>query len=143
MHYPMSTKPHELCAVSHFFSVTIVMASTSSITSMQGTKLGFTISSPQAKQLWSENNLDHRRQRNLRLPLCRPDLAPSDYFVFPRLKEHLSGRRFSSNSAVKTSAETWLNGQRPDFYQDGLNKLVLRCDKCLKTFTLCRKSDRE
>ncbi|GIY38671.1 hypothetical protein CEXT_299221 [Caerostris extrusa] len=34
------------------------------------------------------------------------DLAPSDSFMFPRLKEHLSGRRFSSDSAVKTSAES-------------------------------------
>ncbi|PRD19678.1 UNVERIFIED_CONTAM: Histone-lysine N-methyltransferase SETMAR [Trichonephila clavipes] len=36
-----------------------------------------------------------------------------------------------AGSAVKTSAETWLNGQGPDFYQDGLSKLVLRNDKCL------------
>ncbi|GFS81921.1 uncharacterized protein TNCV_2497081 [Trichonephila clavipes] len=57
-----------------------------------------------------------------------PDLAPSDYFLFPKLKEHFSGRWFSSDSAVKTSAETWLNGYGPDFYQDGLKKLVLHSD---------------
>ncbi|GFU20284.1 hypothetical protein TNCV_4933591 [Trichonephila clavipes] len=51
-----------------------------------------------------------------------PDLAPSDCFLFPRMKEHLSGRRFSSDSAVKTSAETWFNGRGPDFYQDGLSR---------------------
>ncbi|GFU27277.1 uncharacterized protein TNCV_1694331 [Trichonephila clavipes] len=61
-----------------------------------------------------------------------PDLAPSDYFLFPKLKEHFSGRWFSSDSAAKTSAETWLNGYGPDFYQDGLKKLVLHSDKCLK-----------
>ncbi|GFX53054.1 uncharacterized protein TNCV_1655131 [Trichonephila clavipes] len=60
-----------------------------------------------------------------------PYLAPRDYFLFPRLKEHLSGKRFSSNSAVKTSAEIWLNGQGPHFYLDGLSKLYLRSDKCL------------
>ncbi|GFU07501.1 hypothetical protein TNCV_2224921 [Trichonephila clavipes] len=27
--------------------------------------------------------------------------------------------------------ETWINGNGPDFYQDGLIKLVLRSDKCL------------
>ncbi|GFT69947.1 uncharacterized protein TNCV_4732681 [Trichonephila clavipes] len=68
---------------------------------------------------------------NLESPLYSPDSAPSDYFLFPRLKEHLSGRRFSSDSAVKTTAETWLNEQGPDFYQGGLSKLVLRSDKCL------------
>ncbi|GFU27625.1 mariner Mos1 transposase [Trichonephila clavipes] len=62
---------------------------------------------------------------------CSPDLAPSDYFLLSRLKEHLSGRRFPSDSAAKISTETWLNGQGPDFYQDGFNKLVLHADKCL------------
>ncbi|GFU51129.1 hypothetical protein TNCV_966221 [Trichonephila clavipes] len=33
--------------------------------------------------------------------------------------------------AVKTSVETWLDGQGPDFYQTGLKKLALRSDKCL------------
>ncbi|GFU74038.1 hypothetical protein TNCV_1641641 [Trichonephila clavipes] len=59
-----------------------------------------------------------------------PDSAPSDYLLLLRLKEHLSSRRFSSDSAVKTSAETRLNEQRPDFYRDRL-KVVLRFDKCL------------
>ncbi|GBM44138.1 hypothetical protein AVEN_93778-1 [Araneus ventricosus] len=47
---------------------------------------------------------------------------------------HLSGRRFSSNSHVKTAANNWLNGQGRDFYQAGLNKLVLISDKCLNRF---------
>ncbi|GFW81178.1 hypothetical protein TNCV_4805461 [Trichonephila clavipes] len=38
--------------------------------------------------------------------------------------------------AVKTSEETWFNGQGPDFYQDGLSKLVLRSDKCLNRLDL-------
>ncbi|GFW76166.1 hypothetical protein TNCV_2058131 [Trichonephila clavipes] len=37
------------------------------------------------------------------------------------------------DSAVKSSTETWLNEQGSDFYQDGLNKLVLCSDKCLNT----------
>ncbi|GBM93661.1 hypothetical protein AVEN_132445-1 [Araneus ventricosus] len=35
----------------------------------------------------------------------------NDYFLFPKLKEHLSGSRFSSENDVKTVAENWLNGQ--------------------------------
>ncbi|GBO19223.1 hypothetical protein AVEN_70724-1 [Araneus ventricosus] len=52
----------------------------------------------------------------------------SDYFLLPKLKEHLSGTRFSSHSDVKTAAENWLNGQERDFYQARLSKLVLRSD---------------
>ncbi|GBN64334.1 hypothetical protein AVEN_187237-1 [Araneus ventricosus] len=40
-----------------------------------------------------------------------PHLAPSDCFLFPKLKEDLSGVRLSSNIDVKTVAENWLNGQ--------------------------------
>ncbi|GFU83562.1 hypothetical protein TNCV_4218221 [Trichonephila clavipes] len=35
--------------------------------------------------------------------------------------------------AVKSSADIWINRQGSDFYQDGLNRLVLRSDKCLNT----------
>ncbi|GBM83668.1 hypothetical protein AVEN_57367-1 [Araneus ventricosus] len=59
---------------------------------------------------------------------------PNDYFLFSKLKENLSGIRFSSDSDVKTAAENWLNSQGRDFYQAGLNKLVLRSDKCLNRF---------
>ncbi|GBL86506.1 hypothetical protein AVEN_194771-1 [Araneus ventricosus] len=48
--------------------------------------------------------------------------------------KHLSGTRFFSNNDVKTAAENWLDGQGRDFYQDGLNKLALRSDKCLNRF---------
>ncbi|GBN44832.1 hypothetical protein AVEN_142150-1 [Araneus ventricosus] len=59
---------------------------------------------------------------------------PSEYFPFPKLKEHLFGTSFSSESDVKTAAENWFNGQGRDFYQAGLNKLVLRSYKCLNRF---------
>nr|GBN18540.1 hypothetical protein AVEN_27647-1 [Araneus ventricosus]GBN18562.1 hypothetical protein AVEN_38415-1 [Araneus ventricosus]GBN18631.1 hypothetical protein AVEN_144502-1 [Araneus ventricosus] len=59
---------------------------------------------------------------------------PSDYFLFPKLKEHLSGTEFPPDSDVKTACKKWLIEQGRDFYQAGLNKLVLSSDKCLKIF---------
>ncbi|GBO40437.1 hypothetical protein AVEN_206507-1, partial [Araneus ventricosus] len=32
---------------------------------------------------------------------------PKNYFLFPKLKEHLSGTWFSSESDVKTVVENW------------------------------------
>ncbi|GBM61780.1 hypothetical protein AVEN_18341-1 [Araneus ventricosus] len=61
-------------------------------------------------------------------PPYSPDLTPN------LGSKHLAGTRFSSNSDVKTAAENWLSGQGRDFYQVGLNKLVLRSDKCLNRF---------
>ncbi|GBM02321.1 hypothetical protein AVEN_138444-1 [Araneus ventricosus] len=40
----------------------------------------------------------------------------------------------SSDSDMKTAAENCFNGQRPDFYQAGLNKFVRRSDKSLNRF---------
>jgi len=44
-------------------------------------------------------------------PPSSPDLAPSDYHLFPGLKKKLKGRHFSSDAEVIAAAETWLDGQ--------------------------------
>ena len=43
--------------------------------------------------------------RILQHPPYSPDLAPSDYFLFPKLKENFRGRRFSSDSDVIQAVE--------------------------------------
>jgi len=49
-------------------------------------------------------------------PPYYPDLAPSDYHLFPGLKKQLKGRHFSSDAEVIAAAETWLDGQPSDFF---------------------------
>ena len=49
-------------------------------------------------------------------PLSSPDLAPSDYRLFPGLKrKQVKGRHFSSDAAI-AAAETWLDGQTSEFF---------------------------
>jgi len=55
-------------------------------------------------------------------PPYSPDLAPSDYHLFPGLKKQLRGRHFSSD-AVIAAAETWLDGQPSKFCLSGLQML--------------------
>ena len=55
-------------------------------------------------------------------PPYSPDLAPSDYHLFPGLKKQLKGRHFSSHAKVIAAAETWLDGQTSEFFCD-LQKL--------------------
>lgn len=64
-------------------------------------------------------------------PPYSPDLAPSDYHLFLYLKKHLGGQRHDDDDDVKTAVQQWLSNQAADFYEDGLQKLVLRYDKCL------------
>jgi len=39
-------------------------------------------------------------------PTCSPDLAPSDYHLFPGLKKQVKDRHFSSHVEVIAAAET-------------------------------------
>ena len=42
-------------------------------------------------------------------PPYSPDLAPSDYHLFPGLKKTIEGRHFSSDAGFIAAAETWLD----------------------------------
>ena len=65
-------------------------------------------------------------------PPYSPDLAPSDYFLFPNLKKSLKGRRFLTDAEVIAAAEGFLYDQASDFFLDGLQKLQKRCAKCVE-----------
>jgi hypothetical protein len=45
-----------------------------------------------------------------------PDLAPSDYHLFPGLKMQLKVPHFSYDAEVIAAAETWLDGLTSDFF---------------------------
>ena len=65
-------------------------------------------------------------------PPSSPDLAQLGYHLFPGLKKQLKGRHFSSDAEVIPAAETWLDGQRSDFFLSGLQKLEQRAKKCIE-----------
>ena len=48
-------------------------------------------------------------------PAYSPDLAPSDFFLFPNLKKDIRGCHFRSDEEVVTAVEEWVNGKDPDF----------------------------
>ena len=53
-------------------------------------------------------------------PAYSPDLAPSDFFLFPNLKKDIHGLHFWSDKEVVTAVEEWVNGKDPDFFSSGL-----------------------
>jgi histone-lysine N-methyltransferase SETMAR len=61
----------------------------------------------------------------------RPDLAPSDFHLFPKLKEFFGGRRFKSDEEVRDAVKEWLNGLAAEVYDEGIQKLIARYEKCL------------
>ena len=64
-------------------------------------------------------------------PAYSPDLAPSDFFLFPNLKKDIRGLHFRSNEEVVTAVEEWVNGKDPDFFSSGLTALEHRWPKCV------------
>ena len=44
-------------------------------------------------------------------PAYSPDLAPSDFFLFPNLKKGILGCHFLPDEEVVTAAEEWVNGK--------------------------------
>ncbi|KAJ4427362.1 hypothetical protein ANN_24982 [Periplaneta americana] len=63
-------------------------------------------------------------------PPYSPDLAPSDFHLFTKLKDFLGGTCFGSDEELKT-VNTWLNELAAEEYNTGILKLVNRYDKCL------------
>jgi histone-lysine N-methyltransferase SETMAR len=69
-------------------------------------------------------------------PPYSPDLAPSDFHLFPKLKIFLAGQRFSSNQEVIAAVEGYFADLKENHYRDGIMALEYRWNKCI-----CLKGD--
>ena len=67
--------------------------------------------------------------RTIRHPPYSPDLAPADFFFFPRVKEELSGTHITGNS-VRTDWERVCNTIPKESYVAAFKKWVDRWKWC-------------
>jgi len=58
-----------------------------------------------------------------------PDLAPSDFNLFPKLKLFLVGQRFSSNQEATAAVERYFADLTKKHYMDGIMALEHRWNK--------------
>lgn len=65
-------------------------------------------------------------------PPYSPDLAPSDYHLFPNMKKQLRGRVFADNEETMSAVLNVLNGFEAHFFREGLKALAKRCEKCVR-----------
>lgn len=65
-------------------------------------------------------------------PPYSPDLAPSDYRLFPKLKEDLRGKKFSTNDEVMCAVNEWFDTVEQNFFQDAIEMLERRWEKCVE-----------
>ena len=65
-------------------------------------------------------------------PPYSPDLALSDYFLFPNLKKWLGGRRFYSNDEIISQTNTYFEDLEKSYFLEGIQKLEKRWTKCIE-----------
>lgn len=68
----------------------------------------------------------------IRHPPYSPDLAPSDYYLFSRLKADLRGRRFSSDDEVAQAVFAHFEDKTPEYFFKGIEMLITRSVKCIE-----------
>ena len=79
---------------------------------------------PTHRALATQKELAYLGFKLLDHPPSSPDLARSDYHLFPGLKKQLKGRHFSSDAEVIAAAGTWLGGQPSGFSFEWLAKVI-------------------
>ena len=65
-------------------------------------------------------------------PPYSPDLAPSDYHLFPKLKSELRGRRYDDDDDVMDAANDVLTVLPKEFFSTGIEKLEKKWLKCIR-----------
>lgn len=64
-------------------------------------------------------------------PAYSPDLAPCDFFLFPELKKHLRGTRYSSAEKAVEAMNIVLKDMPKKLFQDCFDDWFLRMTKCI------------
>jgi len=65
-------------------------------------------------------------------PPNSPDLAPADFFLFPKLKSTLKGRRFESIEAIKINSLAHLRSIPKKAFQECFSTLKKRLQRCIQ-----------
>jgi histone-lysine N-methyltransferase SETMAR len=81
------------------------------------------------KVFWQWGKLRDPHYELLEHPSYSPDLAPSDFYLFPKLKLFLAGQRFSSNQQAIAAIEGYFADLTKNHYRDRIMALEYRWDK--------------
>jgi len=86
---------------------------------------------PAHKSVLAMGKLRDLHYELLEHPPYSPDLAPSDFCLFPKLKLFLAGQRFSSNQEAIAVVEGYFADVTKNYYRDGIMALENRWNKCI------------
>jgi hypothetical protein len=78
---------------------------------------------PSHKSVLAMGKLRDLHYKLLEHPHSSPDLAPSDFCLYQKLKLFLAGQRFSSNQEAIAAAEGYFADLTKNHYRDGIMAL--------------------
>jgi len=64
-------------------------------------------------------------------PPCSPDLAPADFFLFPKLKPTLKGRRFQTIGEIQENATREPRAITENAFQEAFQQWKKRWERCI------------
>ena len=79
------------------------------------------------REFFAKNNIAVLEQ-----PPYSRDLAPCDFFLFPKLKIVIKGTRFQDSEAIKTAVIRELRTIPEEFFQECVEAWQRRLEKCIR-----------
>ena len=64
-------------------------------------------------------------------PAYSPDLAPSDFFLFPKIKEILKGRHFDDTENIRSNTTAALKAIPQKQFQNFIQVFILRLERMM------------
>lgn len=61
-----------------------------------------------------------------------PDLAPSDFWLFPTMEDTLRGRTFTSHAAIASAIFQWSKHTPKEAFAAAMESWRRRCEKCVR-----------
>lgn len=77
--------------------------------------------------------LAQKQVATLNHPPYSPDLAPADYFLFPKLKLHLKGTKFNTIADIQKAVTDELRAIPSEFFSKAMKKLKSRAALCIQS----------
>lgn len=87
---------------------------------------------PGHKAKHTQNFLETTNLIQLPHPPYSPDLAPCDFYLFPKIKKNLKGRRFESKEDLLEALNIELSKVKLEDFQDCFSTWFKRMEKCIK-----------
>ena len=87
---------------------------------------------PAHKSVLTMAKINELKYELLDHPPYSPDLAPSDFFLFPDLKKFLSGKRYASNQEAIDAVNSYFSSLEEDYFRHGIELLEKRWTKCIE-----------